>query len=203
MSFSAGSMIARASSGSSSSINSVEPLMSANSAVTILRSPSTGGEASASSAATRIAAPAVTVDRACDDGVVSGAPQSPQNFSPGSLGAPQRAHLAAIAAPHCAQNLRPCRLSPPHFEQRISHPDCRQAFSVVAQALACDALNKHPLVVIRVIRETPLNRILPDVFEFLFQLRCVSYDVVETFVTPDDTPFFEQLVYLAGRSELN
>src|SRR5271163_1680524 len=40
MSFSAGSIMARASSGSRSSINSVEPLMSANSAVTVLRSPS-------------------------------------------------------------------------------------------------------------------------------------------------------------------
>ena len=39
-------MIARASSGSRSSINSVEPLMSANSAVTVLRSPSIVVEAS-------------------------------------------------------------------------------------------------------------------------------------------------------------
>ena len=42
---SAGSTIARASSGSRSSINSIEPLMSANSAVTVLRSPSTAGAA--------------------------------------------------------------------------------------------------------------------------------------------------------------
>jgi hypothetical protein len=53
------------------------------------------------------------------------------------------------------------------------------------------------------IHETPLNRILPDVFEFLFQLRRVSYDVVETFITPDSTLFLEQLVYLAGCSALN
>ena len=40
--------IARASSGSRSSINSVEPLMSANSAVTVLRSPSSGSRPSCS-----------------------------------------------------------------------------------------------------------------------------------------------------------
>jgi hypothetical protein len=40
ISFNAGSMIARATSGSRFSINSVEPLMSANNAVTVLRSPS-------------------------------------------------------------------------------------------------------------------------------------------------------------------
>jgi hypothetical protein len=54
ISLSAGSMIARASSGSRSRISSVEPLMSANNAVTVLRSPSSVGEAS--SATTRTAA---------------------------------------------------------------------------------------------------------------------------------------------------
>ncbi len=47
-------MIARASSGSRSSISSVEPLMSANSAVTVLRSPSIVMEGSGSAGITRI-----------------------------------------------------------------------------------------------------------------------------------------------------
>src|SRR5713101_8858282 len=53
------------------------------------------------------------------------------------------------------------------------------------------------------IHETPLNRILPDVFEFLFQFLSVTYHVVETFIAPDGTLALEQLVYLAGRSALN
>ncbi len=48
ISFSAGSMIERASSGSSSAISSLEPLMSANSAVTVLRSPSSAAAPSGS-----------------------------------------------------------------------------------------------------------------------------------------------------------
>jgi len=31
----------------------------------------------------------------------------------------------------------------------------------------------------------------------------MPYNVVETFITPDDTLFLEHLVYLAGRSALN
>ena len=127
---SAGSMIARASSGSRSSISSVEPLMSANSAVTVLRSPSTAGEASGSSAATRIAATAVAVGRACDDDVVSGAPQSPQNLSPGSFDAPHRGHFETNGAPHPPQNLRPSRLSDPHFAQRTATLIAGPALSV-------------------------------------------------------------------------
>jgi len=50
ISFSAGSMIARASSGSRSSISSIDPLMSANNAVTVLRSPSSRSPAGCSGA---------------------------------------------------------------------------------------------------------------------------------------------------------
>ena len=56
ISFSAGSTMARASSGSRSSISSIDPLMSANRAVTVLRSPSS--EVSEISALTRIDVPA-------------------------------------------------------------------------------------------------------------------------------------------------
>src|SRR5713101_3562077 len=143
ISLSAGSTIARASSGSRSSISSVEPLMSANSAVTVLRSPSAVSPVIAAFNGTD-----ALLGRGGADGADSanGAPHSPQNLSPVSFEAPQREQRAASGAPHSAQNLRLCRLSPPHFEQRISHTDCPQAFSAVAQALACDALNKQPLV---------------------------------------------------------
>ena len=47
------------------------------------------------------------------------APQSPQNFSPGSFSAPHEAHTGFNGPPHCAQNFRPARLSVPHFEQRM------------------------------------------------------------------------------------
>jgi len=50
----AGSTMARASSGSRSSISSIEPLISANNAVTVLRSPSIVVEASGCSGVTRI-----------------------------------------------------------------------------------------------------------------------------------------------------
>src|SRR4029077_3008569 len=111
-------MIARASSGSRSRINSVEPLMSANSAVTVLRSPSIAVDASD---AIRIAGSAAFAGSvwAADEGV-SDAPQSPQKSSPGSFGAPHFAQERANAPPHFEQNLRPSRLSVPHFAQRTS-----------------------------------------------------------------------------------
>ena len=49
----------------------------------------------------------------------SAVPYSPQKPSPGSFEAPHCWHLAASGAPQSAQNLRPSRLSRPHFEQRI------------------------------------------------------------------------------------
>ncbi len=47
------------------------------------------------------------------------APQSPQNFSPGSFSAPQAGNTGFNCAPHCAQNFRPYRLSVADFEQRM------------------------------------------------------------------------------------
>src|SRR6266851_9609447 len=118
MSLIAGSTIERASSGSRSSISSIDPLMSANSAVTVLRSPSIDSS-ELLSGATRIAALAVVVGGAGDVDKVSEFPHSPQNFSPDSLDAPHRGHFGASASPHCAQNLRPSRLSTPHFMQHM------------------------------------------------------------------------------------
>jgi hypothetical protein len=42
-----------------------------------------------------------------------GDPHSPQNFSPGSFGAPQLGQVAANGVPHSEQNLRPGRFSAP------------------------------------------------------------------------------------------
>ena len=39
----------------------------------------------------------------------------------------------------------------------------------MAQALACVAVNKQPLVAVRMFNESPLYRILPDVFAFEFR----------------------------------
>src|SRR5262249_35868028 len=101
--------------GSRSSIKSIEPFMSANNAVTVLRSPSRLSGAGAS--AIRIWGPGFLGAGAGD--APRTAPHSPQNLSPASFDAPQLAHLAASGDPHCAQNLRPSRLSAPHFEQRM------------------------------------------------------------------------------------
>src|SRR5216683_2678066 len=121
MSLSAGSTIARASSGSRSSIKSIEPLISANSAVTVLRSPSTtssGGTTSLSRTCPLLGAENVS-------GMESELPHSPQKLSPSWMGAPHLGHEATRAVPQVVQNLRPSRLSLPHFEQRIlPHSGC-------------------------------------------------------------------------------
>jgi len=88
--------------------------MSANSALIVLRSPS------ASSALETVPN---HLDRfsGAGDGAAgeSTTPHSPQNFSSGSFGAPQRPQLVTIGAPHSAQNLRFSRLSRPQLEHRI------------------------------------------------------------------------------------
>src|SRR5215472_17856892 len=111
-------MIALASSGSRSSISSIEPLMSANNAVTVLRSPS--NDAGKASGLIRISGSAVFVGSV---GTAGGGdrdvPHSPQKSSPGSLDAPHFGQRRASGPPHFAQNLRSARLSLPHLEQRI------------------------------------------------------------------------------------
>src|SRR5712691_1730410 len=94
MSCSAGSIIARASSGSRLSINSVEPLISANSAVTVLRSPSGSSAPDVGDGATE------TVGRLVGPAAVA----------------------ASNCAPQPSQNLAVARLSAPHFAQRILLP---------------------------------------------------------------------------------
>src|SRR5271156_3171665 len=111
--------MARASSGSRSCSSSVEPLISANSAVTVLRSPSRFSEAGAS--LTRIGE-SLDFFASAAAGVVNGAPQSSQNFAVGALSAPHFAQRLANGVPHSGQNFLPEVLSVPHFEQRIGNP---------------------------------------------------------------------------------
>src|SRR5262249_9916041 len=105
--------MARASSGSRSSINSIEPLMSANSAVTVLRSPSTASAFGASSAIWRDHAVFIS-------GAKSDAVHCPQNLKPGGFSKRHLGQINASGLVHCPQNFIPSGFSNPHFEQRIS-----------------------------------------------------------------------------------
>src|SRR5216684_1804091 len=122
MILSAGSTMARASSGSRSRINSVQPLMSANSAVTVLRSPS------------RTSCPlssAVTpVDEArsgpfCVLSSPSDAPQLRQNFAAGLAGVKHEGQMVCNLAPHCSQKVAFVEFSLLQLEQRILPPMAR------------------------------------------------------------------------------
>src|SRR6185312_14370961 len=104
----------------------VEPLMSANSAVTVLRSPSVGSGASGGAEVKRISVLVGVIcveTRAAGDAFdASALPQSSQNADEGAFSALQFAHRTDNGLPHAAQNLRPVLLSTPHFEQRIALP---------------------------------------------------------------------------------
>src|SRR5215469_18782399 len=142
-------MTARASSGSSSRTNSVEPLISANSAVTVLRSPSMAGKASACWGVMRISF-------VVEDGITaeskpgrviaaSAVPQSAQNLALAEVSAPHCGQRIASGLPHSAQNRLPDKLSAPHFEQRIVPHPGRDSFGPVqlcrllgrVEALSC------------------------------------------------------------------
>src|SRR5216683_2628744 len=121
MSCSTGSTIARASSGSRSRINSVEPLMSANKAVTVLRSPSDAAE-SATVCSDVIRTDGVEEVRAVDlDSLeASAAAQSPQNFAVGAFSYPHLAQRFLKGAAHSLQNFCSARFSAPHVGQFTS-----------------------------------------------------------------------------------
>src|SRR6516165_5586282 len=88
--------------------------MSANSAVTVLRSPSSVSALTAS--AKRIAeAPGCLA--AAD--LPMGEPQFPQNFAVGAFSNPHEAHGALNVAPHSLQNFRPSGFSVLHCAQII------------------------------------------------------------------------------------
>src|SRR5215471_16778265 len=102
--------MARDSSGSRSSISSIEPLISANSAVTVFRSPSVVGKGSDCSATNRTLS-ADSGDEEVTDGVLTalacGAPHLPQKFDAGGFSAPHLPQTAVSAFPHCTQKLLP------------------------------------------------------------------------------------------------
>src|SRR5246127_2642083 len=115
-------MIERASSGSRSSINSVEPLISANSAVTVLRSPSIPSDAAAS-AATRICdlGEETVVEAAAFVGPTA-APHFLQNRAPGLTDALHAGQINSSFAPHSSQNEASTGLSWLQDGQRIGSP---------------------------------------------------------------------------------
>src|SRR5208282_1538520 len=113
-------MIARASSGSKSCSSSVEPLMSANSAVTVLRSPSSFSVSGAWVTRTDDASAGWVV--AFGLAPARGAAHSLQNLAPGLEVAPQRGHFAAIGEAHSLQNFAPSGFSAEHFRQSIGRP---------------------------------------------------------------------------------
>src|SRR6266404_7187946 len=123
MSSSTGSTIARASSGSRPRISSVEPLISANSAVTFLRSPSVDAEASRSEATRMLGTCGAVADDdlvvVATDAGLSAAPHASQNFAPTRLSAPHEGQCSSIGAPQPPQKRALSRLSALHLEQRI------------------------------------------------------------------------------------
>jgi hypothetical protein len=101
------------------SINSIDPLMSANSAVTVLRSPS-GIFTSVFSTATCTNSAGFPGGLPFSAVCSSGAEHSSQNFAPGRLPAPQRGHFTENGDAHSLQNFASSRFSTPQLEQRIA-----------------------------------------------------------------------------------
>jgi hypothetical protein len=93
-------------------------LMSANSAVTVLRSPSAASADASAGGMTRTAdADSTGVDSGA--AALSDVPQSEQNFAPDGLSEPHFEHRFDNGLPHSAQNFLPALLSVPQFVQRI------------------------------------------------------------------------------------
>jgi hypothetical protein len=109
-------------------ISSVEPLISAKNAVTVLRSPS-GGSPAGCSSVTRPLAAAVAAwsERAADDvGVPArAAPQSSKNADEGAFSATHFGQRLDSGLPHKAQNFRPVVLSFPALSaaHRLTPPE--------------------------------------------------------------------------------
>src|SRR5215472_3729201 len=116
MIFKAGSMIVRASSGSRSCSSSVEPLMSANRAVTVLRSPSTFSGAVVS--AIRIGSVDFLIDANPD--VEIAVPHLLQNRAPGLTRALHAGQISSSFDPHCSQNAASGGLSFLQEEHRMA-----------------------------------------------------------------------------------
>src|SRR5271170_7161404 len=109
--------MARASSGSRSSISSMEPLMSANSAVTVLRSPSRLSVASEDALITCLGENAVPTSARGSLLLISDDPHSPQYLNGATFSTPHFGQRTRSRPPHSPQNFRSDVLSVPHFEQ--------------------------------------------------------------------------------------
>src|SRR5215469_15970897 len=138
--------MARASSGSRSSIRSMEPLMSANRKVTTLRSPSC--DASVVPAFTCIGE--LTAAVPCDLPLVpsSGFAHSRQNLAVGGFSALHDGHRRANGEAHSTQNFARSGFSAPHFEQRMV-PLPLEAYgatgpSVTSAKILFDSENSRP-----------------------------------------------------------
>src|SRR5271154_3258611 len=109
-------MIALASSGSRSSINSVDPLMSANSAVTVFRSPARFSAEGASTI--RSGAIFDFFDASADD-APRAVPHFLQNRASGLTATLHPGHKSSSFDPHCSQKAASAGLSVLQFEQSI------------------------------------------------------------------------------------
>jgi hypothetical protein len=121
--------------------------MSANSAVTVLRSPS---GTSLGSAATRTLDDSGPSASALGEAWASSeAPQLPQNLNEGLFSAPHCGHLAESADPHPPQNLFPAGFSVAHFEQRISASSCAILTAPRMQGSVAPILSLAPVEAVR------------------------------------------------------
>src|SRR5215472_8515943 len=107
--------MARAACGSRSSINSIEPLISANRAVTVLRSPSIVVWVSTCAAMRTAGGEDAFASRGLG-GAFRGAAHSPQNLAVGLFSKPQDAQWHLNGAAHSLQNLSPSGFSAPQLE---------------------------------------------------------------------------------------
>src|SRR5690242_7737071 len=120
ISFSAGSISARASSGSRFSISEVEPTISANRAVTVFLS-----ACRASSSRFEVPSKAVGAKElwestaAVGTSVFKGEPQAPQNLNFGEFSASHFGQRLTSGNPHCPQKRIPSGFSLLHLLQRI------------------------------------------------------------------------------------
>ena len=117
ISLSAGSTIRRASSGSRSCSNSVEPLMSANSAVTVLRSPSMFSGADALVTRTGAGPDCLSM---VEERVPSAVPHFLQNFELCGFATAHDGHRSSSFVPHSAQKNASARFSVLHVAHSIA-----------------------------------------------------------------------------------
>src|SRR5215469_1316010 len=112
----------RASSGSRFSIRSIEPLMSANSMVTVLRSPSNSADGWSAVLWMIDSGNSALVMGRRGDAVPGddfrGAAHSPQKRAAGEFSNPHFEQRCLNGAAHCSQNFSPSGFSAPHFAQR-------------------------------------------------------------------------------------